>query len=197
MTGADLAYFGQKDAQQLLLIRRMVQDLDFPVDVVAVPTVREPDGLAMSSRNMYLTASDRESAQSLSRALTVGAAAAAEGPSAVRRAARAVHEPALAGRPVRDLTRASRAAAGRLGGEEPGVDEGADVVQHAGRVPSQTGGDLLVGERLRQAQPQDPRADSGSEGAGLGVGRPALVPAAQRRARPGHGERVGDTRFTD
>jgi pantoate--beta-alanine ligase len=90
LTGADLAYFGQKDAQQLLLIRRMVQDLDFPVDVVAVPTVREPDGLAMSSRNMYLTASDRESAQSLSRALTVGAAAAAEGPSAVRRAARAV-----------------------------------------------------------------------------------------------------------
>jgi pantoate--beta-alanine ligase len=90
LTRADLAYFGQKDAQQLLLIRRMVQDLDFPVDVVAVPTVREPDGLAMSSRNTYLTASDRESALCLSRALEAGAAAAVEGPSAVRRAARAV-----------------------------------------------------------------------------------------------------------
>jgi pantoate--beta-alanine ligase len=90
LTGAQRAYFGQKDAQQLLLIRRMVLDLDFPVDVVAVPTVREPDGLAMSSRNMYLTDSDRESALCLSRALEAGAAAAAEGPSAVRRAARAV-----------------------------------------------------------------------------------------------------------
>jgi pantoate--beta-alanine ligase len=90
LTGAQQAYFGQKDAQQLLLIRRMVLDLDFAVEVVAVPTVREPDGLAMSSRNMYLTESDRESALCLSRALAAGAAAAVEGPSAVRRAARAV-----------------------------------------------------------------------------------------------------------
>ena len=86
----DVAYFGQKDAQQLLLIRRMVRDLDFPVGVVGVPTVREPDGLAMSSRNRYLTASDREVALCLSRALRAGADAAAEGPSAIRRAARAV-----------------------------------------------------------------------------------------------------------
>ena len=90
LTRADSAYFGQKDAQQLLLIRRMVRDLDFPVDVVSVPTVREPDGLAMSSRNTYLTPSDREVALCLSGALRAGAAAAAEGPSAVRRAARAV-----------------------------------------------------------------------------------------------------------
>jgi pantoate--beta-alanine ligase len=90
LTRADTAYYGQKDAQQLLLIRRMVRDLDFPVEVVSVPTVREPDGLAMSSRNTYLTESDREVALSLSRALKAGAAAAAEGPSAVRRAARAV-----------------------------------------------------------------------------------------------------------
>jgi pantoate--beta-alanine ligase len=90
LTGADLAFYGQKDAQQLLLIRRMVQDLDFPVEVVSVPTVREPDGLAMSSRNTYLTPSDREVALSLSRALRAGAAAAVEGPAAIRRAARAV-----------------------------------------------------------------------------------------------------------
>ncbi|HET8766520.1 MAG TPA: pantoate--beta-alanine ligase [Pedococcus sp.] len=90
LTAADSAYFGQKDAQQLLLIRRMVRDLDFPVRVVSVPTVREPDGLAMSSRNAYLTETDREVALCLSRALKAGAAAAPEGPSAVRRAARAV-----------------------------------------------------------------------------------------------------------
>lgn len=90
VTAADLAYFGQKDAQQLLLIRRMARDLDFPVEVVAVPTVRESDGLALSSRNTYLTASDREAALALSGALKAGAASATEGPSAVRRAARAV-----------------------------------------------------------------------------------------------------------
>ena len=90
LTRADSAYFGQKDAQQLLLIRRMVRDLDFPVDVVSVPTVRESDGLAMSSRNTYLTPSDREVALCLSQALRAGADAAVEGPSAIRRAARAV-----------------------------------------------------------------------------------------------------------
>jgi pantoate--beta-alanine ligase len=90
LTGARSSYFGQKDAQQLLLIRRMVRDLDFPVGIVSVPTVREPDGLAMSSRNAYLTDSDREVALCLSRALRAGADAAPFGPSAIRRAAREV-----------------------------------------------------------------------------------------------------------
>jgi pantoate--beta-alanine ligase len=90
LTGGDSFYYGQKDAQQLLLIRRMVRDIDFPARIVSVPTVREPDGLAMSSRNTYLTDSDREVALCLSRALAAGAAAATEGPSAVRRASRAV-----------------------------------------------------------------------------------------------------------
>jgi pantoate--beta-alanine ligase len=85
LTGAGVAYFGQKDAQQLLLIRRMVKDLDFPCEVVAVPTVRDPDGLALSSRNGYLSAEDRTVALALSRALRAGAAAAPEGPAAVRR----------------------------------------------------------------------------------------------------------------
>jgi pantoate--beta-alanine ligase len=90
LTTPDAAYFGQKDAQQLLLIRRMVRDLDFGCEVVAVPTVREADGLAMSSRNTYLTALDREVALTLVRALKAGEAAAPEGASAVRRAARTV-----------------------------------------------------------------------------------------------------------
>lgn len=84
------ALFGQKDAQQLLLIRRMARDLDFRCEIVAVSTVREPDGLAMSSRNTYLNALDREVALTLPRALQAGLAAAIEGPSAVRRAAREV-----------------------------------------------------------------------------------------------------------
>jgi pantoate--beta-alanine ligase len=63
------AYFGQKDAQQLIVIRRMTRDLAFPVDIVDVPTVREPDGLAMSSRNVYLSPDERRAATVLFRAL--------------------------------------------------------------------------------------------------------------------------------
>jgi len=64
------AYFGQKDAQQAVVIQRMVQDLNFPIEIVVCPIVREPDGLAMSSRNTYLNPAEREAATVLYRSLT-------------------------------------------------------------------------------------------------------------------------------
>ena len=69
MVGPDVAYFGQKDAQQVAVIRQLVRDLDIPVRVEVCPTVREDDGLALSSRNRYLEGADRERAVALSQAL--------------------------------------------------------------------------------------------------------------------------------
>lgn len=79
IVGPCTAYFGRKDAQQLAVVRRMVRDLDLPVDVVGCPLVREHDGLAMSSRNAYLTTDDRAAALVLSRALRVAADTARAG----------------------------------------------------------------------------------------------------------------------
>jgi pantoate--beta-alanine ligase len=84
----DVAFFGQKDAQQAIVIRRMVRDLDFPVRIEVLPTVREPDGLAMSSRNRYLTDEERRRATALHRALSAAAEVAGGGERSV--------EPALA-----------------------------------------------------------------------------------------------------
>jgi pantoate--beta-alanine ligase len=75
----DTAWFGEKDAQQLAIIRQMVRDLNFPVEIVSVPTVREPDGLAMSSRNQRLTPAERRQAPTLFRALNEGQRLIAEG----------------------------------------------------------------------------------------------------------------------
>jgi pantoate--beta-alanine ligase len=86
----DVAVFGEKDYQQLTLIRRMVSDLDLGVRVVGVPTVREPDGLALSSRNSYLSTVERMAAARLSAALRAGVAAAGSGPAAVLAVGRAV-----------------------------------------------------------------------------------------------------------
>ncbi|MGN6253791.1 MAG: pantoate--beta-alanine ligase [Solirubrobacterales bacterium] len=134
VVGPEAAYFGQKDAQQAAVIRRMVRDLDFPVRIEVLPTVREPDGLAMSSRNAYLEPADRERATALSRALAAAERGARAGSlgmglEAARRELEAVGiEPeyleardaetlarvhALAGRPVL-VAVAARVGAARL-----------------------------------------------------------------------------------
>ncbi|WP_434810012.1 pantoate--beta-alanine ligase [Microbacterium sp. bgisy189] len=79
MVAPDVAFFGQKDAQQVLVVRRLVRDLDIPVRIEACPIVREPDGLAMSSRNVYLDPAARVQATALQRALAAADAAAKAG----------------------------------------------------------------------------------------------------------------------
>jgi pantoate--beta-alanine ligase len=81
--GPDMTFFGQKDAQQTIVIRRMARDLDFATEVVVLPTVREADGLAMSSRNAYLTEDQRKKAAGIPRALRAAAERADEGNASV------------------------------------------------------------------------------------------------------------------
>src|SRR5262249_13180849 len=77
--GPDLAVFGQKDAQQTAVVKRLVRDLDLDVEIIVAPTVRESDGLAMSSRNVYLSPAERRAARVLPRALGRAAACLGEG----------------------------------------------------------------------------------------------------------------------
>lgn len=102
IVGACRAYFGDKDAQQLAVVRRMVEDLDLPVSVLAGETVREPDGVAMSSRNVYLSPEEREAARALPRALAA-AEALVEGGERDAHAVRAEMARHLGAEPLADL----------------------------------------------------------------------------------------------
>jgi pantoate--beta-alanine ligase len=110
----DRAYFGQKDAQQVAVIRRMVRDLGFPLTVVVVPTVRESDGLALSSRNAYLSPPERAAAPVLYRALSAAAEAFDRGERSGERLRTAMAS-LLAGEPLARPVYVSAADPGTLG----------------------------------------------------------------------------------
>ena len=107
------AWFGQKDAQQIAVVRRVVADLDLPLEITALPTVRADDGLALSSRNVFLSAAERAAALSLPRALEAGLAAHAEGRDAVEAAAGILRADRRPDRRVRRGRRLRRSHAGR------------------------------------------------------------------------------------
>lgn len=116
--GPDVAVFGEKDFQQLAVVRRMAADLDLPVEVVGAPTVREADGLAMSSRNVYLSADERATAPALHRILQEAVAALGKGLAAEAALAEARTAIAAAGF---DLDYLDLRAADDLGPPRPGV----------------------------------------------------------------------------
>jgi pantoate--beta-alanine ligase len=121
MVQPDVAYFGQKDAQQALVIRRLVRDLDIPARIEICPTVREPDGLALSSRNAHLDGADRARALALSEALAAAESAVAAGErdaGAVAAAARTAMEPrAVAPEYLALVSPDTLAPVGRIDGE--------------------------------------------------------------------------------
>jgi pantoate--beta-alanine ligase len=122
IVGPDVAYFGQKDAQQAAVIKRMVRDLDFPVRVEVLPTVREEDGLAMSSRNVYLEPADRARAVAISRALAAcerqaivrGSLEAGLAAARVELAAAAIEPEYLEARDAETLERVAKVGGARL-----------------------------------------------------------------------------------
>lgn len=133
----DIAVFGQKDAQQLALVRQMVSDFALGIGIDAVPVVRAADGLALSSRNKYLSSAERAVAPVLHNALAAGAAAAADGPGAVLETARRVLD-AAGGRLTLDYL--ALVEAGTFGSVPDDEFKGAAVLAIAARV----GGTRLI-----------------------------------------------------
>jgi len=138
----DIAVFGQKDAQQLVLVRRMCADFGLGIEIEAVPTVRAADGLALSSRNKYLSAEERAVAPVLYRALSTGAAASAAGPAAVLAAARAVLDHATLYGSVRDGTAPD--GAGRTQPAGPVLDDAVPRVDYLALVDARSYAPVLL-----------------------------------------------------
>lgn len=136
----DFACFGEKDYQQLQVIRRMVRDLKFPIEIMPVPTVREPDGLAMSSRNARLTPEDRAAAVVISKALNEAEAEAAKG--APVEALRRIIEATIAGEPRAQLRGLDIVSAGDLSEISGSVDSPVAIM-----VSAEFGGILLIDQR--------------------------------------------------
>jgi pantoate--beta-alanine ligase len=130
LIGAERAFFGQKDAQQVLVIRRMAADLAIPIEVIGCPTVREPDGLALSSRNVHLSAEERAAAPVLRRAL-IAARARWEGGERDGGTLRAVMRDTLAAEPLATVDYVSVADASTL--EELDQVDGAALLSLAVR----------------------------------------------------------------
>ena len=131
IVGPTLAYFGQKDAQQVAVVRRLVADLDLPLGIVAVPTVRDPDGLALSSRNRFLSPDERRTALALPRSLEAGVAAhrvGADPAAAARRVLGAEPNLAIDYVAVADFDGPTLVAAVRLGSTRLIDNAGLDTI---------------------------------------------------------------------
>ena len=129
----DRAYFGEKDYQQLQLIRRMVEDLSFPLEIVGVPTVRDIDGLALSSRNVYLSPEERAAAPVLSRSLAAAAELVGTGIVDPRKIEAAIRN-VLAGEPLAEPDLVAVAEADTLDAVEPSAPPHAIAMMIAVRV---------------------------------------------------------------
>ena len=153
LVGADRAYFGQKDAQQVMVIRQMARDLAIGTEVIACPTIREPDGLAMSSRNVHLSPVERAAAPVLRRALLAARDASAAGERSAD-ALRATMRAVLDGEPLAEVEYVSIADGWSLA--ELGTVTGPALASLAVRFGSTR---LIDNERL------DPVSGTGTDGA--------------------------------